>query len=143
MNHSGDARVGARVIRIELDRCSQTSDARARSNVWNSEFENRGRASERVSFYVFGWGLSDRLLSVAAISLLAAQHGVGDLVLDDEDVGEIAIEAFPPKCVSHLYYRSMPGDAHARAGLGTLPSRMEIGTELFAHVLHLTALPCK
>ena len=65
---------------------------------------------------------------------------VRDLVLDREDVGQVAVEAVGPDVPAVLAADQLPGDPHPRAGLADAALQHEAHAELLAHLLHVDGL---
>ena len=62
---------------------------------------------------------------------------MGDLVLNGEDVGEIAVVAVGPEVTAVFALDELRGDAHARAGLADAAFQDESDPEILAHPLHV------
>ena len=65
---------------------------------------------------------------------------MGDLVLNGEDVGEIAVVTIGPKVPAILAFDELRGDAHARANFADASFQDKSHPEILAHLLHVCRL---
>src|SRR5205807_7938160 len=87
------------------------------------------------------WCLLDRLLLLRQkLDLELLDNRMRDLVLNGEDISEIAIESFGPNVCPVFTVNELSSHTDARAGLAHAAFENEIRTELLAGTLHFHGL---
>src|SRR5260370_8165228 len=85
----------------------------------------------RISFDASRWRLPNRLLLLREqLDLELLDNGVGDFVLDRENVGQVTVIAVGPNLAAVLPMDELSGNAHARAPLSNASSHNKVNSKL-------------
>ena len=140
-----DARVGARVHGVEFHGLGEHAPRQLVVRLRVPVKELAAAQVIGVRLDVVGRRLRDRLaLLRQQLDLELLDDRVGDLVLDGEDVGQVAVVAVGPDVPAGLAVDELAVDPHLRAGLADAALQHELDVEFLADVLHLDRpCPCR
>src|SRR5438105_2840183 len=94
-----------------------------------------------VSFNIFRRHLPDRLFLLRQqLNLELLDDGVGDFVLNGENIGQIAIEALGPDVAAILAVNELSSYPHARSNLPHASFQDKSNAKLLADLLHFHGL---
>src|SRR5260370_26119529 len=88
----------------------------------------------RISFDASRWRLPNRLLLLREqLDLELLDNGVGDFVLDRENVGQVTVIAVGPNVAAVLAMDELSGNAPARAGPSNASFEHKVDSKVLNH----------